>query len=54
VLSGSVEWAGPVVLDTNAGKFAVYGNPGAPDPISTAQLNIVGTISDLVPGSSRS
>ncbi len=49
VLSGKSTWTGPITLAEGAGAtFAItlYGNPGNPDPVSTAQLNILGSISD--------
>jgi autotransporter-associated beta strand protein len=58
-LSGSSEWTGPVVLvgDPATGNTVVMGadgNPSVQSPVSTAQLNLLGVVSDLTLNSNPS
>src|SRR5207302_1131682 len=50
-LSGTPVWTGDITMSPTAGPIAVYGNDAVPNQVSTAQFNIVGSISDQVAGS---
>jgi autotransporter-associated beta strand protein len=46
-LSGISEWDGPVLLGSNTVVIGAAGNPAVQNPLSTAQINFVGQISDV-------